>query len=775
MKNRIEPILAGFALALVAVTILSAAAWIVVLDTDGTEPLETTVAEIARESAATTNRFLDTAETAANIARQAVDQHPSADDAELAEILQYVSTAEDTIDGIFVGYGDGTFLYVTKSLATVEGGLRVKVITDADLATRGVIETQLDATLQPVTTVELFDDDFDPRVRPWYQGAEIDGRGWTEPYTFASSGEPGITYYTQHPSFAETGAVVGVDMRLDAVVSFLEARQVGPNGFTAIVQPNGARVGGPNEIAESLLAMVGEVPSVDGEPVVLNDSTNQAVVAFTPIAESGVSSADDWRLVVAAKESDFVNLVGDGRRAQVAVAGVAAGVVALVAILSLVARSRLKRLRRQATSDAETGLLTRAEVHRNLELLIEEGQRTVVVSIAMENLNLGLEPHAADELLKSVGETLRALTGANGVAGRTGAREFMVAASTDSRNAKRVVQEISNSIAALHSQGASETITQPVSIGWCETTGVRAGDDLSVVLRRAGLALLAAEAGPDSIVEYHERLQPRAVVDARQRREIAKAIDERAFRLHFQPEVDLETGRVHGAEALLRRVRSTGRIEPAGVFIDDLERLGLLPRLTHQLLDMAIDFALRWSGSDFVVRINLAASELNDSSIRARLHGITERTGVNWCIEITERTIERLDADAIVDLRHLARSGIEIALDDFGTGYSSMAELTRLPVTTLKIDRSFVEPLGDGATAPASFSVASLVQQVASQLSLDVVAEGVETEMQRDALIEMGCVRGQGWLIAADMSPNDFVAWAGQRVVDEPDQAHSGA
>lgn len=752
---------------LIGVAALAAWAGVTLLGNDDLAPLETTVAEVARESSAVTNSFLSVAEDAGGMAIRALEDNPAHTSEELRSVLRYITVEHDAVDGVFVGYGDGSFVYATKGVATEPGGVRLKHIQDADLPSRTVTETQFDSALNPVMRTELSGDDYDPRQRLWYLGATERATGWTEPYEFSSSGEPGITFFIRHRSFETTGAVVGVDMRLQDVVAFLARRQPGPNGVAAMIAESGAMVSGVNVPDEATLA---DVTSIDiaeqSGPHVFQthyDSGEPSQVS----AVSTVGNKASWQLVVTATESDFEATLGGTDVGVRTVLPLATALFAfVVAVVAFAARERLRRLRRKATVDRESGALTRAEAHSRLDAALQDGWPLLVVSLELGNRYVGLEPELTSSLLAEVGRQLRDFAEPVGIVGRTGTSEFMVArplAETDQPVA--LMQTLRDDLDAQMAPGRrSGAARHTVSIGWLAVRESVSFVEMSAVLRNASLAMLAAEAGPQRLVEYNEELQPPAVADERLRRDLQESIDAGAFVAYFQPEVDLVTGDVVGAEALLRLVGTGGRTTSASAFIGDLERLNLLKALTHQTLDSAVDFAARWGARpNFVIRLNLAASELNEPTVRDRLERIVQLTSNAWCVEITERTIEALDDQAIQGLHRLAEVGVQIALDDFGTGYSSMAELKRLPITTLKIDRTFVEPLE--GTGRRNVSIASLVHDVAERLGLSVVAEGVETESQREALVDLGCFRGQGWLIAPAMAPNDFVVWAQEQQV----------
>lgn len=451
-------------------------------------------------------------------------------------------------------------------------------------------------------------------------------------------------------------------------------------------------------------------------------------------------------------------------RFRTAVPLIALGLVVLVAVLTNAALALIKRLGRMATVDAETGLATRAEAHARLEQFLRSDLPILALSTSAGHRKVGDNFELDNSVLLAMGMAMQDFATPAGVAGRIGSREFLIARPL--APGERAAGLVTDLYRALQQVGASTGAVIPKDdrpvIGWEVVHPTVLPRTVDSVLRNLDLALLTAEAGERPVIEYSDELQPAIVTDERLRREMKAAIESGQFVTYFQPEIDLRTGEVVGAEALMRRQLPNGEVQSATPFIADLERLGLLSSLTHNVLDETIDFALRWSAmKSFTIRINLAASELNSPSVGIRLAGLTDITDHHWCIELTERTIESLSEATVERLQDLARSGIGIALDDFGTGYSSMAELKRLPITALKIDRTFVEPLTTSSGAPVS--IAALIENVASRLGLDLVAEGVETELQRQALVDLGCARGQGWLMAPALPANEFVTWTRER------------
>jgi len=225
------------------------------------------------------------------------------------------------------------------------------------------------------------------------------------------------------------------------------------------------------------------------------------------------------------------------------------------------------------------------------------------------------------------------------------------------------------------------------------------------------------------------------------------------FYLRYQPLVELETGRWIGAEALVRWHRPTGEEMRPDLFIPYLEEAGLIPLLTDKVFEMvAADVGSDLKGrEDFYISINVASADLRGDRLMDRIETLISTTGCGarcFAVEATERGL--IDAEDGGQALKAARDrGICVALDDFGTGYSSLAYLQKFTLDYIKIDKSFVDSIATGA---ATSSVVGHIINMAQDLKLGIIAEGVETEEQARFLIERGVAYGQGWLFARPMS-----------------------
>jgi len=243
--------------------------------------------------------------------------------------------------------------------------------------------------------------------------------------------------------------------------------------------------------------------------------------------------------------------------------------------------------------------------------------------------------------------------------------------------------------------------------------------------------------------------------------QLRHALDKGEFVLHYQPKVNLESGKIIGAEALIRWNDPRTGLVPPGRFIPILEETGLIHEVGRWALRQAIDDSLRWRAADFApirIAVNVSPLQLRNRGFVAE---VAQALAANPLaaggleLEITESVIMEDVKHGVVTLQAMRAMGLTIALDDFGTGFSSLSHLARLPVDSLKIDRSFVI---DMTLSPAGLALVSTIISLAHALRLKVIAEGVETEEQSRLLRLLNCDAMQGFLISKPVPSEVFEA-----------------
>ena len=285
------------------------------------------------------------------------------------------------------------------------------------------------------------------------------------------------------------------------------------------------------------------------------------------------------------------------------------------------------------------------------------------------------------------------------------------------------------------------------------------------LLRRADAAVQAArKLGGGSSVLYSPECEPHDPARLALLGELRRALEGNELQLHYQPKVDLKTRTIVGAEALLRWTHAKrGFVSPAE-FIPLAEQTGLIRPLTRWVLDRATGESCAWarSGRRLPVAINVSARSLQDGRIVDDVEEALlthDVRGDRLQIEVTESAVMSDVGHAAEVLASLTGRGVSVSIDDFGTGYSSLGLLRRLPVQELKIDKSFVIGMaGDGAEDTA---IVRSTADLAHNLGLTVVAEGVEDQWTLDLLSSFGCDQAQGYHIARPMPSADFIAWLG--------------
>jgi EAL domain-containing protein (putative c-di-GMP-specific phosphodiesterase class I) len=287
-----------------------------------------------------------------------------------------------------------------------------------------------------------------------------------------------------------------------------------------------------------------------------------------------------------------------------------------------------------------------------------------------------------------------------------------------------------------------------------------------------GVRLLGAISKPitqaslEALLENHGAPEPKLQARFTQRAsysldEIMDGLEKNQFEPFFQPKVDLATRRVVGAEALARWRHPQQGIVPPAAFIKILEDSGKIDELMWLMLRKGIAFcsSLNAGGLESSIAVNLSLKSLNNTDLASRITEISRAHNLEAdkvCLEITETAATTNLGAALENLTRLRMKGFGLSIDDFGTGYSSMQQLTRIPFTELKIDRSFIA--NSSTHEPARVLLSSSLQ-IARQLNIKAVAEGVETQQNWDLLQELGCDLAQGYFIAEPMDARSYMNW----------------
>ena len=463
---------------------------------------------------------------------------------------------------------------------------------------------------------------------------------------------------------------------------------------------------------------------------------------------------------------EAVGLRRDGARFPMEIEGKAISIDGRVARVTLVRdvsrrKSLEERLIHQALHDSLTGLANRTHFEERLTHALaraDRRQRSVAVMfVDLDNfkvVNDSLGHQIGDRLLVGVAERLRMSLRAGDMAARFGGDEFtiLLADVAGPDDAVAAAERVADALRTPFTIDARD-VYATASIGIA--VGIPGVSEPVGLIREADLAMYRAKASGKARCEVFD---PRMSLDAMERLELETdlrlAIERNELHVVYQPIWCLSTGRLTELEALLRWEHPVkGTISPAR-FIPIAEETGLIDSIGHWVLDRSCRQAVAWDDRlrgrpPFTMSVNLSIRQLQDRRLVTAVADVLRATGLapaRLKLEVTESAIMEDAPAAIARLGGLKCLGVKLAIDDFGTGYSSLSHLKRLPVDTLKIDRSFVDGLGSD---PKDTAIVRGVIALAASLGLDVTAEGVETVAQLRAL---GCDRGQGYLFARPLA-----------------------
>jgi diguanylate cyclase (GGDEF)-like protein len=425
------------------------------------------------------------------------------------------------------------------------------------------------------------------------------------------------------------------------------------------------------------------------------------------------------------------------------------------------------RLEHQAFHDPLTGLANRALFLDRLGEALDSGRRDYTVLFLdlddFKTINDSLGHAIGDELLEAVAGRLRGTLKAGDVAARLGGDEFAVLLHDvhDSDDVSRVADRVIALLARPFSVAGHE-IAAHASLGIVEgwTADTRDPDEL---LRNADVAMYTAKNSGKQRHEVYEPAMHAAVLRRhRIREDLERAADRGELIVELQPIVELDTGNIAAAEALVRwNHPERGRMAP-GDFIDVAEETGQLLEVDRFVLDHACRLAARWPSGEsgaLDLHVNVSPRELQRPELIGRVSDALEATGLSpgrLVLEITESGLMRDPRVVLARLQALRELGVRLAIDDFGTGYSSLSYLRWMPIDVLKMAKSFVDDLAAGEDQ--HHALAGTIVGLARTLGMTTVAEGIERPEQADTLDRMRCELGQGFLFAAPLAPTAFSA-----------------
>jgi diguanylate cyclase (GGDEF)-like protein len=425
------------------------------------------------------------------------------------------------------------------------------------------------------------------------------------------------------------------------------------------------------------------------------------------------------------------------------------------------------QLEHQANYDALTGLPNRNLLHDRLRQAVYSQRNPRHIAVVFMDLdhfkfvNDSLGHSIGDKLLKAMGERLRAVLREGDTVGRVGGDEFVLILNDQSneevifRAMQRIAAKVSEPITI---EGKELYVTCSAGISLYPQNG----PDVDTLLKHADAAMYRAkEHGRNNFQFYTSEMNERVNERLSLENALRRALERREFLLHYQQKIDLRSGAIIGAEALVRWSHPEWALVRPARFIPLAEETGLIVPLGEWVLREACRQARAWLDQGLrpgVVSVNLSARQFRQEGLVHTVSRILEETRLDPSqleMELTESMVMHNVEAAIATLQGLKSLGVALSMDDFGTGYSSLSYLKQLPVDTLKIDRSFVRDIGAGED-PDEGVIAQAIISLGHSLRLKVIAEGVETDAQVRFLKRHGCDEVQGFLYGEPVAPDAY-------------------
>jgi diguanylate cyclase (GGDEF)-like protein len=434
----------------------------------------------------------------------------------------------------------------------------------------------------------------------------------------------------------------------------------------------------------------------------------------------------------------------------------------------LTSKRRSDKLERIATTDELTGLGNREQFHAMIGKRIadaREAQGSFAVLLMdldrFKEINDTLGHHYGDVLLKDLGPRLSAAIGEGGFVARLGGDEFgiLLAEDTDDTAVLDVV------MARLFKSISQPFLIDELSLEVGASVGVarfpQDGEDSHALLRCADIAMYAAKETQTEFKLYTADQNQHSKRRLGVLSGIRHALVQDEIVVHYQPIIDLDDGRVRGAEGLVRWQHPEHGLIPPGAFVQTVEQTGLIGPLTRHVLERSIAECAAWrkDGREMSVAVNLSVRNLLDRDLPKQIERLLNTYGLPpqaLQLEITESMIMSDPERALGTVGRLSGLGARLSVDDFGTGYSSLANLRKMPIDELKIDRSFVSPM---LRSESDLIIVRSTINLGHDLGLNVIAEGVEDSPTLAHLAVLGCDLAQGYHVSKPMPADAFNSW----------------
>jgi diguanylate cyclase (GGDEF)-like protein len=445
----------------------------------------------------------------------------------------------------------------------------------------------------------------------------------------------------------------------------------------------------------------------------------------------------------------------------------------------ITSRHRHERLHTMATTDELTGLANRQQFHERIECRIADPEPGLQFAVLLMDLDRFKEVNDTlghtygDRLLRDLGPRLVQAAGDSVLVARLGGDEFGILLPRGC-DARADVTPIAERL--LYTAGepfAIDDLTIEIGASVGVSRFPNDGEDATALLRCADVAMYAAKEAQTGVkfytAEQNQHTKRRLSVLS----DIRRALTRDEIVVHYQPIVDLEDRMVSGAEGLVRWEHPEHGLIPPGAFVQSVEQSGLIGPLTRHVLEHSIAQCAQWrrEGREMSVAVNLSVRNLLDRDLPreiARLLGTYQVPPAALHLEITESMIMTDPERALATVGRLSELGVRLSVDDFGTGYSSLANLRRLPINDLKIDRSFVSPMMEDES---DLIIVRSTINLGHDLGLRIIAEGVEDSATLEHLATLGCDLAQGYHLSRPLAADAFGRW----LADTPRQPGAGS
>jgi diguanylate cyclase (GGDEF)-like protein len=552
------------------------------------------------------------------------------------------------------------------------------------------------------------------------------------------------------PSVLSLIAAAGATLAADL------ARSLGESGVTAPL-PTGQHTAGA--LAAACLGWAALHPSMtrltDADPVPARELNLRR---FWVVAATALTAP------IALLAEAATGTVRDG-----VVLALVGGTLTLVALARVAAtgNSQSRSLVFRARADTLTGLASRAHLMTRLD---EPWSALLLVDLdEFRQLNDEEGHSVGDEVLATLAGRLRRLAAAGDLVARFGGDEFAVLVAAAARDVSALTYDVvavTTDPVPLDGRLLSISACVGIAVASSSGEGTGTGDEM---LRRAELALRTAkQAGPGEWCRYDADRHGLLLERMRLRESLARALDEDAFHLSYQPIVALATSDTVGFEALIRWAHPTRGLIAPSEFIVLAEETGQIEAIGDLVLRTAVAEAMGWPTTAYI-SVNVSPRQLRRPGFAERVDEVLASSGLppgRLMLELTETVLTRGSDHVWAELSALRHMGVLLAIDDFGTGFSSLSYLEQTPIGVIKMDKSFVDSL---VPSDRQRTVVEGIVSMARNLDLQVVAEGIETEDERDLLAELGCPYGQGYLYSPPLSSAEVIAWLARPPVPRPD------